>query len=344
MREQGPVAPCGICGKAAPRRYPGHPGYVDGSAFDIYHCDDCGTAFALPFVDTTSLYAMIYENASHTPGYYRYYQYAECVRHSRSPLGFLEEAEDIYWGAIHALRQRQSRGLKCLRALDIGSGLGYLTYALNQEGINTTGCDLSAAAVNDARKRFGDLFRLVPSPTPADWPLQGPYDIIFALEVIEHAPNPREFLQGLRPLLAQQGWIVLTTPNRGVFPAWTLWETDLPPVHYWWFTEKAVQHLAADTGWETRLVDYSAYHNRHPGTFRTRGAHYRPTRSPLFSKDGQLRLSPPPARPPPLRPLRTTARTLGLLPILQSAKDRILGRRRCGKQGLTLCAILERSQ
>ena len=344
MSRQNPTANCQVCDKNAPLRHHGHPGYIDGSIFDIFHCKNCGTAFALPFVDTAPLYAMIYENTAHTPGYNRYHQYAESIRHAQSPLSLLSEAENVYWGAAEALRQRQAKGLKCLRALDIGSGLGYFTYALNQEGVETEGCDLSAKAIEDARKGFGDHFHLVTSPDPEDWSLRQPYDIIFALEVIEHTPAPKTFLKGLGRLLAPDGWIVLTTPNRSVFPEWILWETDLPPVHYWWFTEKAIQHLASITGWTTRLIDYTAYYDEHPGAFRIRGAHYKPTRSPLLSGDGRLRQSLPPPGIPPFLPLRKIAKKLGLLSILQPVKDFVFRQRRFGKQGTTLCAVLEQSR
>ena len=32
----------------------------------------------------------------------------------------------------------------------------------------------------------------------------------------------------------------LTTSNEDFFPPGTLWATDLPPIHFWWFSEESI--------------------------------------------------------------------------------------------------------
>jgi 2-polyprenyl-6-hydroxyphenyl methylase/3-demethylubiquinone-9 3-methyltransferase len=44
--------------------------------------------------------------------------------------------------------------------------------------------------------------------------LTGPYQLITALEVIEHVTDPRAFVAGLARVLAADGLLILSTPNR----------------------------------------------------------------------------------------------------------------------------------
>lgn len=47
---------------------------------------------------------------------------------------------------------------KKAKILEVGSGLGYLTYAISQQGYNITGLDISHDAVKKAEKHFGKHF------------------------------------------------------------------------------------------------------------------------------------------------------------------------------------------
>lgn len=342
MNEAAGRVACAICGAAAARRYAGHAGYVAGSVFDIHHCAGCGAAFALPRGDAAYVYQLIYSHAERTPGYSRYSQYAGRIGSESNPLAFLAGSEDVYWGAADALRQRRAEGLACRRVLDVGSGLGYFTHALRQAGVQAEGWDVSPVAVEEARRRFGDHFRCAPLDAADRGGGAELHDIVFALEVIEHAPDPGRFLADVSRLVAPGGWVVLTTPNRSLYPEWTLWETDLPPVHFWWLGEASVGHLARKGGWRFRLVDFTAFHARRPGVYKARQPRYRPTRTPMFTAEGRLvREAPLPPADPPSR-LRAAVRATGLMPYLRPVRDRLLGRRRCGARGLTLCAILEK--
>ena len=44
--------------------------------------------------------------------------------------------------------------------------------------------------------------------------LEGPFDLVVSLEVIEHVADPRAFVFGLAQLLADGGLLILSTPNR----------------------------------------------------------------------------------------------------------------------------------
>jgi 2-polyprenyl-6-hydroxyphenyl methylase/3-demethylubiquinone-9 3-methyltransferase len=44
--------------------------------------------------------------------------------------------------------------------------------------------------------------------------LQGPFDLVTCLEVLEHVAEPRAFVGGLARILAPDGLLILSTPNR----------------------------------------------------------------------------------------------------------------------------------
>jgi 2-polyprenyl-6-hydroxyphenyl methylase/3-demethylubiquinone-9 3-methyltransferase len=44
--------------------------------------------------------------------------------------------------------------------------------------------------------------------------IDGKYDLVTSLEVVEHVSDPRGFIQGLASALADDGLLILSTPNR----------------------------------------------------------------------------------------------------------------------------------
>lgn len=75
------------------------------------------------------------------------------------------------------------------------------------------------------------------------------FDIILLLEVLEHQPNPKEFLEFVFNLLDQDGLIILTVPNRErFFLQYVEFQGDLPPHHFLrfnttFFRKNFAQHI-----------------------------------------------------------------------------------------------------
>jgi SAM-dependent methyltransferase len=117
---------------------------------------------------------------------------------------------DIYSAALTAARRHQPHPR---RILDFGSGVGDFTKILcaTYGGATVAGADI--------------LPRPQSIPASVDWyeadlnaPLPVPdasFDLIFAVEVIEHLENTRQVLRELYRLLAPGGVAILTTPNTG---------------------------------------------------------------------------------------------------------------------------------
>jgi SAM-dependent methyltransferase len=105
-----------------------------------------------------------------------------------------------------------------LRVLDAGCGVGYGAAALADRGaLEVIAVDLSLDALNVARAQFArpqiqwiaeDCHRLEVAGR------HGPYDLICNLENLEHLAEPDRFLQRCRQLLAPNGTLVTSTPNR----------------------------------------------------------------------------------------------------------------------------------
>lgn len=257
---------CLLCGSETLLKHDKYPGYQEPLTFQIFHCQVCKTAFSLPRLDDTKeLYDNIYTNAEEVPGYGRYRDYAEKVKKVKSPLHYLSESENTYWAISEALTMFVT-DKSSAKILEVGSGLGYLTYALNEGGYNCFGIDISEMAVRQAIQDFGgkfsnrDLFEMAD-----EYP--GYYDVVILTEVLEHVNEPLIFLKTIMNLLRPGGLTLMTTPNRSIYSELAIWATDNPPVHCWWFSEDSISYLANMTNSDLTFIDFSKYYQKHFTSF-----------------------------------------------------------------------------
>jgi 2-polyprenyl-6-hydroxyphenyl methylase/3-demethylubiquinone-9 3-methyltransferase len=142
---------------------------------------------------------------------------------------------------------------KGLSVLDIGCGGGLVSEPMARLGALVTGIDADAQAIEVAAEhaKMGDisidymnitaeelLLNLAPSPLPspkgrggsknsgAASPLpqgegaeqrevvEGPYDILLALEILEHIESPQDFINACAKLLKPGGLAIFSTLNR----------------------------------------------------------------------------------------------------------------------------------
>lgn len=126
-------------------------------------------------------------------------------------LGFLREAIDLHWaGDIESRKPLAGKS-----ALDVGCGAGLLCEPLARLGADVSGVDAApentAAAALHAdgvglgiRYMAGEIGSLD----------IGQFDLVTAMEVIEHVADKSAFIAELAARLAPGGLMVLSTPNR----------------------------------------------------------------------------------------------------------------------------------
>jgi SAM-dependent methyltransferase len=244
-------------------------------------CSFCATKWTSPHDEDSSVYNLIYSNDD-TPGYSRYKEFSKEILTATNPLTFLSTKEEMYYGVAKSIVKSVQKGGAIL---DVGCGLGYMTYALASAGYKATGLDISSEAIQEATKKYGQHF--VNKDFFEFEGIEGGYDAICMLELIEHVKDPREYIKQALRLLKPKGVLILTTPNRSWYPLGSTWDTDLPPVHLTWFSEKGITEFAKKLNLTTSFFSFSFY-NFFYGTLQKPSIPNRVVRGTFFTQDGKV--------------------------------------------------------
>jgi 2-polyprenyl-3-methyl-5-hydroxy-6-metoxy-1,4-benzoquinol methylase len=130
--------------------------------------------------------------------------------------GLLVDAEhrSRYWAAVPLASGR--------RVLDAGCGTGYGTAMLAQPAsgaTSVTAIDVAPEAIEATRSRVPDTVNLVQTDIHRLPFADKSFDLITCFEVIEHVTEQESVLDELRRLLADDGLLIISSPNRLVYPA-----------------------------------------------------------------------------------------------------------------------------
>jgi 2-polyprenyl-6-hydroxyphenyl methylase/3-demethylubiquinone-9 3-methyltransferase len=98
-------------------------------------------------------------------------------------------------------------------ALDVGCGAGLLCEPLARLGAKVTGIDASAEVIAVAKEHAAAMGLDVNYRAGDVQELEGQFDLVTSLEVIEHVADPAVFLKALARRLAPGGLMILSTPN-----------------------------------------------------------------------------------------------------------------------------------
>ncbi len=147
-----------------------------------------------------------------------------------------------------------------LRVLDVGGGAGWsLTTARRvcPRVTETHEVDMQAAAAPVA-ERAGHVYHCMPVEEFAP---DTRFDLIMAMSVIEHVPDPVLVLRRMRELLTDRGVLLLKTPNTATLDCRVFrhrnWGGFHCPRHFVLFTREGLSTVGARCGLRTRASSYT---------------------------------------------------------------------------------------
>ena len=200
--------------------------YAELGRYRVEACEQCGAGATVPRPTTQELaecYASSYGYATH-----------DLIEHEKRRRA----AALLDWA-----------GVRTGKILDVGCMFGFLLDEARDRGLEPHGIELSAepaaaAAANGHTVFTGTIEQYAETHTHR-------FAAIFAQHVLEHIPDPLEFLEAARGLLEPGGQLVICVPNfearlRKLAPS--SWGWYQVPVHLHHFSSRALHRLLGDAG------------------------------------------------------------------------------------------------
>jgi len=151
---------------------------------------------------------------------------------------------------------------KNLKILDLACGKGNFTKILIEKGYkNVSACDLftNQFLIPSIKCKKCNLNKEIPSPSNS-------FDIVIALEIIEHLENPRNLIREISRILKKGGTCVMSTPNisslrsrlsflfRGYFGYFS---DNLYPMHITPCSKKDLMRIFSENNFKTEYVTFT---------------------------------------------------------------------------------------
>ncbi len=234
-------ATCAVCGSRASVTDSVHSSF-SGRDFELAHCTSCHYSFV---VDPRTDFDTLYDGA-----YYRGGGADSMVDYERE-LRDPRTVRRYEWQAIVEIVRHLRGPLDGLRWLDYGCGLGGLVRYGRDRGVDISGFDEGYAA---ERMRHDCMPAL--SPAELDTAAES-FDVVTAIEVLEHLIDPMVTLRRLAALLRPGGLLFLTTGNAEPFRGrLAKWSYVQPDVHVGFFEPGTLTTALRNVGLQPAFPGY----------------------------------------------------------------------------------------
>ena len=137
---------------------------------------------------------------------------SSAMLHKLNPvrLAYIRDRINQHW----QVDEHGRRPLEGKSALDVGCGAGLLAEPLGRLGAKVTAIDAAPELIEVAREHARGQGLEIDYRATAVEDVEGRFDLVTCLEVIEHVAEPEAFVAAVARRLAPGGLMILSTPNR----------------------------------------------------------------------------------------------------------------------------------
>lgn len=212
--------------------------------YKILNCPSCGLEFSDPMEYNNQLYDNLYKKDTPDLAYTENPRItAFLTSHPMKAHRFLE-LNHVY--AIKWIKNNYKQGTKIL---DIGCGSGSFLFALKHRGYEPYGMEVARSAVEELGRAGFNAAEGSLDDVPREW---GSFDVVTVFEVLEHLPNPFEFLSSLRRRWPDASLILSAPDPRRVYLLFHDREAgDYPPHHLTRWTPQALKIILTRAGYRS---------------------------------------------------------------------------------------------
>lgn len=201
---------------------------------ELYQCETCLVIFTIDYKKSRS---SIYESEE-------YAAWGKSTPEDLEEIG--ESKKDAFRAQLKPLlSQINPEGKK---ALDVGTGFGYLMQVAEEKGFAVWGLDPSPVQARSSSKKFparvfqGDLSG---AEYESDF-----FDVVFLTDVLEHLPDPEGTLKEIQRILKPGGWLFIISPDSDSLSRWLFGKKwfQYKYEHLFYFNRCSLDYLLAKTG------------------------------------------------------------------------------------------------
>ena len=236
--------------------------------YQSVRCKNCGLVYLSPRPK--------YDQTFIDAAYASYYQYAESVE-LKNDTQILHSNVELFQKELEYIQKFDSQKTA---VLDIGSGMGTFLYAAKSYYKEAVGLDVSVNMARFVEKQLGVKVYITQLE---NFEYSKKFSLIHMSHVLEHVPNPVEWLEKAKSLLDTNGVLVINIPNK--FSATrrfqhllyklkikkqfsSKWkDPSLTPDHLFEPTISSMKYVLAQTGY--KVLEYYTYSRKDPASNRS---------------------------------------------------------------------------